>query len=148
MLRSITLFIHIVSALTLFAALGAEWLALIQLGRAQEGATARAALAGFRLGQHLTGPGMLLLLLSGLRLATAYWHWQGPWIRLGLAGLVVIGLIGGLMTGRRVRRLQQRLSGEGPGTPWSGELTVLRTSFALRTALLVGVVYLMTVKPG
>lgn len=148
MLRSITLFIHILSALTVFTALGAESLALTQLGRAQDGAAARAALGGFQLGQRLAGPGMLMLLLTGLRLATAYWQWHGVWIGLGLAGMVSIGLVGGLMTGRRLGRLHQRLGENGPGSPWVGDLSALRTSFVLRAVLLVGVVYLMTVKPG
>jgi len=148
MLRYITLFIHISAALGVFTALGIEFLALTQLRRAEGGAEAREALAGFRSSQRLAGPAMLLLLLTGLRLATAYWHWQGTWMPLGLAGMVTAGLIGGVLTGRRVRRLSRSLGDDGPGRPWSDDLAVLRTSFMMRAALLLGVVFLMTVKPG
>jgi hypothetical protein len=125
-----------------------EVLALAQLRRAPDGATARVALAGFRASRHVAGPSMLLLLLTGLRLARAYWQWRGAWIGLGLAGLVSVGLVGGLMTGRRLGRLQKSLGDGGTATPWITGFPALRTSFMIRAALLAAVVYLMTVKPG
>jgi uncharacterized membrane protein len=108
---------------------------------------ARTALAELRYARRIGGPAMLLLIVSGFWLATAYWHWHGAWMRLGLLGLVAIGAIGGLMTGRAVRRLGPHLNGPGldaairQADPW------VRWSFLIRAALLVGVVYLMTVKP-
>ena len=108
---------------------------------------ARAALADLGSARRLGGPAMLLLLVSGFWLATAYWHWQGAWMRLGLLGLVTIGAIGGLMTDRAVRRLGPHLNGPGldaalrQADPW------VRRSFLIRAALLVAVVYFMTVKP-
>jgi hypothetical protein len=147
MLRSNLLFIHVVSAMGVFTALGMEALALTQLRRASDGATARAALAALGSGQRVAGLSMLGLILTGFGLAAAYWHWQGAWMGLGLAGVVAIGTIGGLMTGRRVRRLRKSLGEGGMGPSLSEALPVLRTSFVMRAALLAGVVYLMTVKP-
>jgi uncharacterized membrane protein len=147
MLRSNVLFIHIASAMAVFAALGVEGLALVHLRRAEGGDRARAALANLGSARRIGGPAMLLLLVSGFWLATAYWHWQGAWIRMGLLGLVAIGAIGGLMTGRAVRRLGPQVNGPGldaalrQADPW------VRWSFLIRAALLVAVVYLMTVKP-
>jgi hypothetical protein len=126
MLRYNLLFIHVVAAMGTFAALGIEALALAQLGRASGGDTERAAVAALGSSRRVGGASMLVLVLTGLGLAAKYWQWQGAWIGSGLAGLVAIGLVGGLMSGR--------------GAPW--------TSFAIRAALLMGVVYLMTVKPG
>lgn len=148
MLRYNLLFIHVISAMGVFTALGIEVLALAQLRRAADGATAGAALAGFRSSQRIGGPSMLVLLLTGLRLASAYWHWQGAWIGLGLAGLVSIGVVGGLMTSRRVNRLQKSLGEGEPGTLVLEALPALRRSFVIRAVLVTGVVYLMTVKPG
>ena len=147
MLRSNVLFIHIASAMAVFAALGVEALALAHLRRAEGSDMARAALADLGSARRLGGPAMLLLLVSGFWLATAYWHWQGAWMRLGLLGLVAIGAVGGLMTGRAVRRLGPHLNGPGldaalrQADPW------VRRSFLIRAALLVAVVYFMTVKP-
>jgi hypothetical protein len=148
MLRYHLLFIHIIAAMGAFTALGIEALALTQLRRASDSATARAALAALGPSQRLGGASMLVLTLSGLSLATTYWRWQGAWIGLGLAGLVAIGAVGGLMTGRSLRRLRRRLGESGVGTSVVDALPVLQTSFMVRAALLAGVVYLMTVKPG
>ncbi len=90
---------------------------------------------------------MLLLLVSGFWLATAYWHWQGAWIRLGLLGLVAIGAAGGLMTGRAVRRLSPQLNEPEFEAVLREVDPSLRWSFLIRVALLAAVVYLMTVKP-
>lgn len=147
MLRYNLLFIHIVSAMGVFTALGVEALALTQLRRASDGATAREALAALGSGQRGGGLSMLVLVLTGMSLATAYWRWQGAWIGLGFLGAIAIGAIGGLMTGRRVSRLRKGL-GEGRlGTSLIDALPGLWTSFVMRATLLAGVVYLMTVKP-
>ncbi|MHB1313299.1 MAG: DUF2269 family protein [Gemmatimonadaceae bacterium] len=148
MLRYNLLFIHVASAMGLFTALGMEALALAQLRRAQDAAAARAALAALGSNRRVSGPSMLLLVLSGLALTAAYWRGQGAWIGLGLAGMVAIGAVGGLVTGRRVGRLQQGLAGGEPGASLSEAYPALRASFIMRTALLAGVVYLMTVKPA
>lgn len=147
MLRHNLLFIHVISAIGMFAALGMEAIALAQLRRAPDSAIARMALSSFGSSQRLHGASALVLLLSGLYLATAYYRWQGAWMGLGLLALIAVGAVGGLMTNRRVRRLQERLGEDESGTTWIETLPALRTSFAIRTVLLTGVVYLMTVKP-
>lgn len=130
-----------------FAALGIEALALAHLRRAAGGRLARAALSDFRSALRLGGPSMLLLIVSGVWLATAYWHWQGAWMRMGLRGLVAVGAIGGLMTGRAVRRLSPDLNEPRFDAVLREVDPSLRRSFLIRTALLAAVVYLMTVKP-
>jgi hypothetical protein len=148
MLRDNLLFIHVISAMGMFTALGIEALGLTLLRRASDGSTARGALTALGSSRRISGLSLLVLLLTGLRLAAAYGRGGGAWIGLGLAGLVVIGAIGGLVTGRRISRLQ-KIPGEGGMSPSLIEaLPVLWTSFVMRAALLAGVVYLMTVKPG
>lgn len=147
MLRSYVLFIHVVSAMGIFVALGVEALALGQLRRASDGGALRATLTTLGAGQRVAGPSALLLLLSGLYLATAYWHWEGAWIGCGLLGMVSVGALGGLMTGRGVGRLRNSLDASTSASV--GEVTqTLRTSLVVRAALLIAVVFLMTVKPG
>ena len=147
MLRSNLLFIHVASAMGLFVALGVEALALAQLRRTHEGGVVRAAFGDLASARRLAGPAMLLLIVSGFWLATAYWHWKGGWMGLGLLGLIAVAAVGGLMTGRAVRRLRLHLNDPRfdavlrETDPW------LRRSFLIRAALLVAVVYLMTVKP-
>jgi hypothetical protein len=148
MLRSNLLFIHVVGAMGVFVALGIEALALVQLRRASNAAGARAALAALAASQRVAGPSFLLLLLSGLYLATAYWRWQGAWIGLGFVGLVSIGAIGGLMTGRNVSRLRKGLETSPTITSFVDLRPALWASFVIRAALLAAVVFLMTVKTG
>jgi hypothetical protein len=126
MLRYNLLFLHVAAAMGTFMALGIEALALTQLRRASSGDAEREALAAVGSSRRVSGVSMLVLLLTGLALAGRYWQWQGAWIGAGLVGLVAIGTIDRLMSGRHLR--------------W--------TSFAIRTALLAGVIYVMTVKPG
>jgi len=147
MIRSILLFLHVAGAMGVFVALGMEALALAQLRRASNGGATRAALAALGVGQRMAGPSGLLLVLSGLYLATAYWHWQGAWMGLGFLGMLSIGALGGIVTGRTVGRLRKDLEGSRASTSVAVS-PALWTSFALRAALLVAVLFLMTVKPG
>lgn len=148
MIRSILLFVHVAGAMGVFVALGMEALALAQLRRASNGGAVRAALGALGAGQRLMGPSGLLLVLSGIYLATAYWHWQGAWMGLGFLGMLAIGALGGIMTGRNVGRLRKELDASRASTSSLTVSPALWTSFAIRAALLVAVLYLMTVKPG
>ncbi len=148
MLRSNLLFLHVVSAMGVFAILGMEALALTQVRRAADVPSVRAALGALRLGQRMAGPSLLVLVLSGGYLASAYWHWRGAWMGLGFLGLLVIAAIGRLMTGRTVGRLRAALEAGGEMATVRQARPALQRSFAVRLALLVAIVYLMTVKPG
>lgn len=108
---------------------------------------ARAALADLGRSRRVGGPAMLLLLVSGFWLATAYWHWQGAWMRWGLLGIVAIGAVGGVMTGRATRRLSSRLDDPAFDAVLREGNISLRRSFLIRAVLLAAVVFLMTVKP-
>lgn len=148
MLRSNVLFFHIISAMGIFLALGIEAVALSQLRRATDGAAVRSALGSFGTVQRLTGPSMLVLLVSGLYLARAFGQTKGAWIVLGLFGLVTVVGVGGLMTGPLIRQLRKAVENGGELTPLGKAHRVFRTSYMLRLALVTLVVYLMTVKPG
>lgn len=147
MLRSNLLFVHVISAMGLFATLGMEALAIGQLRHATDGASGRGALTALASSQRIGGPLALTLLLSGLWLASAFWRWQGAWMGLGFVALIVIGALAGAVTGRLVRRLQRTLNAGTLSASLLESLPTLRTSFAMRSAIAVGVVYLMTAKP-
>lgn len=147
MLRYNLLFIHVVSAMGIFTALGMEALALAQLRRAEDDTSARGALAALASTRRIFGPSALMLLLSGVWLASAYWRWQGAWMGLGLLALIAVGAIGGVITGRHVSRIQKNTGSGTVGRSLTESLPMLQTSFVIRAAMLVAVVYLMTVKP-
>ena len=148
MLRVHLLFIHVASAMGLFAGLGIEGVALARLRRTTGGDLWRSAFADLGTARRVGEGAMPLLLVSGLWLATAYWHWQGAWMGLGFLGLILIGAGGALTTGRAVRRLRRMLDQPGFDALLREAGPALQRSFLIRTLLLAVVVYLMTVKPA
>jgi hypothetical protein len=147
MLRYNLLFFHIVSAMFIGASLVLEGVAFGQLRRAADAASTRVALAAYTPGVRLAGLGGLGILLTGFPLATLYWHWRGVWMGLGLLGLIAIGAVGGVMTGRVVRRLLANIDSFNRAS-LAHAITRLRQSLIIRVALFAGVVYLMTLKPS
>lgn len=142
MVRTIVLFVHVASAMAIIAGLGIEGMALKQLRTAGSSDEVKGALDGFRAGERVAGPAMGLTLLAGLYLAGAYWGWRQSWVDVALASIVLLAVIGGTMSGRTLGRLRASATvaavKEGIAT--------LRTSFMLRTAILAGIVFLMTNK--
>ena len=81
-----------------------------------------------------------LTLASGIALTQAVWGWQAAWIGVGLAALGVLIVIGATTSRRAMGRLQA--SGDA-----SAVAAALTFSFIVRASLLIGIVFLMTVKP-
>jgi hypothetical protein len=102
--------------------------------------------------QRVGALSMAATVLSGVYLATTVWGWRGAWIGVGLAGLLLIGMIGAIGTGRTMARLHAAATDAGGDAPGRGPQAhryypVLWASFKARVAILVGIVFLMTVKP-
>lgn len=147
MLRLIIVFLHVASAMGIVASFGIESLVLVQLRAARGAADARTVLANFRHSQRAGGGSLLLTVVTGIYLATAYWKWNGAWIGLGFLTLVAIAVVGAMMTGLHVTRFLRANSSAGSTLP-SGFVGRLKMSFAIRMALFFGIVFLMTVKPA
>jgi hypothetical protein len=92
-----------------------------------------------------------LILVTGLWMTATAWGPKG-WILVALASLVLLALVGALGTGIRMARLGPAI-GRANG-PLTDELKaalrdpVLLTSIRTRVALVLGIVFLMTVKPS
>jgi hypothetical protein len=119
-LFAIALFLHIVGALLLFAALTVEGFALTQ------GTTAAA------FSRVLGGTSTLLILVPGFYLVFAGAGWSG-WVVVGITGWVLIAIVGAV-TGINVMRGRM-------GTRTAA------LSWFVRVGLAMGVVFVMTVKP-
>jgi hypothetical protein len=148
MLRYLFLFLHVTSAMGVFAALGIEAAALFQLRRADAVADGRAALQAYQLVRPVGALSLLGILVSGIYLATTAWQWRGAWIGLGFLGLVIVAGIGGVATRRGLARVERAANGARGVAGGDRGDAILRASLRARVAILVGVVYLMTVKPG
>jgi uncharacterized membrane protein YbjE (DUF340 family) len=141
MARIVFVFVHVISAIGVFAALAVEGAMLLQIRRSVDSAQRRAALAGFRLVPRVAIPSLLVTLLSGMYLTTTVWGWRTAWIEVAFPSLLVTAFIGATTTGPRIARLQTTLSGDSRRDP------LLSASVLMRGSILIGIVFLMTVKP-
>jgi hypothetical protein len=148
---SISLFLHIVGALGLFAALGLEWAGLSNLRRATEAGQVREWVRLLAAPRFVGGPAALTILVTGIYMGATRWGAQG-WIVVGLAGMVVIAVLGAAITGRRAGAIARALPAEdGPiSTTLSQRLhdPVLARSLWVRMALFLGIVFVMTTEPS
>ena len=148
---AISLFLHVVGALGIFAALGLEWAGLSNLRRATETSQVREWIRLLAAPRTVGGPAALLTLVSGIYMSATRWGSQG-WIVVGLAGMVVIAVLGATISGRRVGAIARALR-EGGG-PMSKSLAqqlhdpALILGLRVRTALFLGIIFLMSTRPG
>ena len=150
MLYSLALFLHVLGALGMFAALGIEWVSLRNLSKAANAQEARGWLGLFMVLRRFYPLSFFTILVSGIYMMAVSWG-GAPWIAIGLLGLLALPAIAGIMTARRVRRIGPELGGSAElDESLKARLSdpALRLSHRLRVGLAVGIVFLMTVKPG
>ena len=147
----LSIFLHVVAALAIFGAMTVEWLVMHRLQGGASVRQVRETLHLLKPLRFLGPPSMLTLLVTGVYMGATNWGHQ-PWIALGLLGLVLMGALGGGVTARRIGALARSVpEQDGPISP---ELAsnlyhpALGLSLRLRLAIGLGVVFLMTVKPG
>jgi hypothetical protein len=109
------------------------------------------------IGQRLVNPGLLVVLLAGIYLASKLHQWHAFYVQWGLAVVIVIGAVQGAFVIPRERRLaalaERDVTASGSGAvTWSGEYEALmkrvRVAGTLISLLVVITVYLMTVQAG
>ena len=148
---SISLFLHIVGALGIFASLAMEQAGLVNLRRTSTNTQAREWLSLLRALQRIQGPSALVLLATGVYMMTTRWSHQA-WAGLGLAGMVLMAIIGATVTGRRMKAIGRNVpAGDGPISSALRERLedpALRMSASVRVALALGIVFNMSVKPA
>jgi hypothetical protein len=144
---SFVLFVHVVSAIGLFIALAAEGAIAFRIRSAQSLEQARFLVRAFQRLRIVAIPSFLGILVGGLYLASK-WGRGTFWIPFALGATLLIMLIGGLITGRRIARLKKLLSStENDGSPSGIKDDALLLSYGLRAGLGLGIVFLMTAKP-
>lgn len=150
-LYTIALFLHVMGALGIFAALGIEWAAAGSLQQATDVAQARPWIRVLRSLRRVAGPSAVTLLVTGSYMVATTSSGRQPWIGLGLLGLVLLALLGGGVTGRRMARIARDVDAASTKSDSLRLLVqdpVLVASLRLRTAVATGIVFLMTIKPG
>jgi hypothetical protein len=148
---SAVLFVHVLSAIALFAALVLEATILVRVRSARSFEQARASVHAFQRLSRIGIPAFLGVLGGGLYLASRYGSGT-IWSPLSLAATLLIIIIGGLITGRRMGRLRKLVFSVNDAVPFeqiSAQLTdkALVLSYGFRLGLAVGIVFLMTTQP-
>jgi hypothetical protein len=151
LLYPFALFLHIVGAFGLIAAITLEAIGLRGLRRATQADEARLWLGiSRRLVIRLAPASLGVILLTGLYMTAVAWGPKG-WIIAAFASLIVLAVVGAVGTGMRMARLEAAIS-RAQGE-LAGDLArrlqdpVLLTSLRIRMAIMLGVAFLMTVKP-
>jgi hypothetical protein len=153
----IVLFLHIAAVIIGFGVIFAYPLIDAVVGRRD----ARAMPGYYRMrkivSQRLINPGLAIVLVAGIYLASKEHQWSAFYVQWGLAAVVVIGALGGAFLTPNEAKLAElaerdvKAAGDGD-VVWSAEYEALARRVAIvsyATSLLILVtVYLMTVHAG
>jgi hypothetical protein len=145
------IFVHVLGAVGIFAAIAVEAVSVGRLQRAGTPADARVWMGLLALPGRLGPIAMVTTLLSGMWMMAVSWG-REPWIVTAFVGIVAMAAMGGAITARRMRRLRVAMGAE-TGPELSDAFRELRSSPALtaslrlRIAIGIGILGLMTVKP-
>jgi hypothetical protein len=148
----VALYFHILGAFGLIAAITVEAISLHGLRGSTRADNALIWLSISRgIVMRLAPASLGLIVLSGLYMMATTWGPRG-WILTALASLVLLAIVGAFGTGIRMARIGPAVGGS-PG-PLSEELRnrlrdpILLTSLWVRSALVLGIALLMSVKPS
>lgn len=148
---SFALFLHIAGALGFFVALGLEWTSLYQLGRATTTEQVRGWLRVSAGVSRVGMPSMVILLISGFYMMATVWG-HVAWIIVALGAIVPLAILVLTVSGPRLAAIRQTVAEENsPVSPALHRLLhhpALRLAIQTRVAIALGIVFLMTVKPG
>ncbi len=146
----VILFFHIASALGLFMGMSLEWVGTTKLQNfttteeASEWVKFLGSLKGLFIGAGI------LLLLTGIYLTAAKWHWT-PWIIVSILLWLYIALHGSVVSGNKIKKLSNMIHSNTPPAKdeLHGQVNKLRLISLVQSRLAVGLgtIFIMTVKP-
>ena len=149
-LYSLVLFVHVTATLALFAAIILEALALFHLRRATAVSEVRLWLDPLP-GLPLMATGSLLVVLvSGIYLAIRVSAFGAGWPAASMAGMVLLAPFA-ILAARRMREIRKATAAAtGIHSDLQRRLQdpFLKAASAIRMAVMLGIVFLMAVKPS
>lgn len=150
-LYSIALFLHIMGALGLFLTLGLEWMGLFGLRRAATVDQVRSWLYVSRSVGRVGLPAMLEVVISGAYMMAAAWG-PVPWILVSIGAIVLLMASGMAILARRMGAIGKAAAQENGPIPFHLRQMLhsplLWITIQTRMAVGLGIIYLMSVKPG
>jgi len=152
-ISNIVLSLHIISAIGVFIGISVLLLGVVLLRRAQGVEQVRSMLAFVTTALPISGFSMLLLLAAGFYLALTAWSLGTSWIAVTLISLLLMIALGAGLIGPRMRAIVISTR-ESPDGSLPSHLSarihdpMLFTVLLIQAVLLLGIVFLMTTKPG
>lgn len=152
-LYELALFLHVMGAIGLFMGVAIVLTAMARMRRSESVAQVRewSGLADFS--DKLMPVASLVLLLTGIYMASDVGVWGDGWVDISLLLLLAMMVLGPAVNARRLAAIS-RAAKEAPEGSVQGPLLarvldpVLWTSVQTMSVVGVGIVFLMTVKPG
>lgn len=153
MLYHIALFLHVMATIAMFAVIGiiTTNVALMRLAQTREQLRERSTVAFGA--DKLMSVILILVLVPAIYMVFAFWGWTTAWINTALIALVLASPLGPAINTRHLEALAKAAEEAPPGPLPPALLTqrddyVLWTSCCTFTGILIGIVFLMIVKPG
>ncbi len=151
-LYDVALAAHVAGVAGVFLAFGAWLYGTMLLGRARRLEQVWSAMELIDLSEPFIRAGGIVLALTGLYMAIGTWGLTTGWIIAGIAGVLVVGVLGGVVMEPRVKAIDAEAKTTAPG-PIPADLAarlhdpLLAVSVRVDVALLFGIVVVMTAKP-
>ncbi len=152
----VVLAIHIIAVVVAFGATFAYPVMFAVAGKRDPRSLPLMHRIAYTVERVLVNPGLLLVLLAGIYLASDGHHWSEFFVQWGLAAVVVIGaVVGSVMipAGKRAEQLAARdidASGDGPvqlGDEYQAVVRRLSRVGTLLSALVLVTILFMAIKP-
>jgi hypothetical protein len=147
---AIALYTHFLGLVGLFVGYGLEWAASSLLRRSRTADQARSWLRIYKLSLPISGPGLLILIISGGYMASITGSMKQGWISASLLAIVFALGIGFVFILPRVKRIRAALPDGNATLPETILARVqdpmIVTLIRVRFLLALGIIYLMTAK--
>jgi hypothetical protein len=148
------LFLHILGAFGFFIAIGVFYVAVLGVRRAQTVGSIKlwtGAAAGI---SRIVFPvSFLVIVIAGIYMVVTVWGERAPWAGVALIAFIILGVGATVIQGRRMAALGQRAATQPDSAPVTDALwtqahdAVTWVSVNASAAFVIGIVYLMTLKP-
>ena len=146
----IALFLHIVGALGVSAALGLEWTGLRQIRTAMLPEQVRTWMGMFNSLRKVGFISMLMTVITGIYMIVTYWGGK-PWIIATMGSLILVIALAQVLTAPRMASIGRALATEkGPVSQTFYKLVnepMLWISIQTRVAIVLGITFLKIAKP-
>jgi hypothetical protein len=149
-LYSFILFIHVVSAIAMFVTFALEGGIFVRIRSAENLEQVRLFVSVFQRLRIIYIPSFVGILVGGLYLGSKYGGGTF-WIPVALGSTLMILLVGGLVTGRRMARIEKVVTDDQTTVSFPSLMGMTKdnafvVSYGVRIGLSLGIVFLMTTK--